>query len=413
MSTIRPFRAIRPKKEHAEKVASRPYDVLSSEEARVEAKGNPNSFLHVVKSEIDLPESVDHYDRKVYEKARDNFNSMIKSGVLFQDEKPMLYIYAQTMNGRTQYGIMGCAAVEEYEKNIIKKHELTRKDKEDDRCNHVETTNANTGVVFLTYRDHDGVNKTVTEWTKNNNSEYSFTAIDGIKHEVWPINDSKVVDKIVGYFKEIPELYIADGHHRSASAYRVGAKKRAENPNHRGDEEYNFFLATYFPASHLMIMDYNRLVKDLNGMNSDQFIASISKSFDVCPASSKSPKEAKHFGMYLDGKWYTLKAKKGSYAENDPINSLDVAILQNNLLSPILGIGDPRTDKRIDFVGGIRGTSELEKRVNNGEFKVAFSMYPTTVSELMAVADAGMIMPPKSTWFEPKLRDGLITHVLS
>jgi uncharacterized protein (DUF1015 family) len=338
---------------------------------------------------------------------------MIKKGILFQDEKPMLYIYSQTMNGRTQFGIMGCAAVEEYEKNIIKKHELTRKDKEDDRCNHVEITNANTGVVFLTYRDHDGVNKAVSTWTKNNKPEYSFTAPDGIKHEVWPITDDKVVNEIVNCFKQIPELYIADGHHRSASAYRVGAKKRSENPNHKGNEEYNFFLATYFPASHLMIMDYNRLVKDLNGMNSDQFMAAVSKNFDVCPTTTASPKEPKDFGMYLDGKWYTLKAKKGTYPEKDPINSLDVAILQNNLLHPILGIGDPRTEKRIDFVGGIRGTKELEKRVNSGEFKVAFSMFPTTVKELMDVADAGMIMPPKSTWFEPKLRDGLITHILS
>ena len=413
MSTIRPFRAIRPKKEYSEKVASKPYDVLSSEEARVEAKGNDYSFLHVVKSEIDLPESVDHYDIKVYEKARDNFNDLIKKGVLFQDEKPMLYIYAQTMNGRTQYGIMGCAAVEEYEKNIIKKHELTRKDKEDDRCNHVEITNANTGVVFLTYRDHNGVNNAVSTWIKGNNPEYSFTAPDGIKHQVWPISDDKVIGEIVKCFDQIPELYIADGHHRSASAYRVGAKKRNENKAHKGNEEYNFFLATYFPASHLMIMDYNRLVKDLNGMNSDQFVAAVSKSFEVCPASSASPKEPKNFGMYLDGKWYTLKAKKGSYPEKDPINSLDVAILQNNLLQPILGIGDPRTDKRIDFVGGIRGTGELEKRVNSGEFKVAFSMFPTTVEELMNVADAGMIMPPKSTWFEPKLRDGLLVHLLS
>ncbi len=413
MSTIRAFRAIRPKKEYAEKVASKPYDVLSSEEARIEAKGNELSFLHVVKSEIDLPLDIDHYDKKVYEKARDNFNDMIKKGILFQDEKPMLYIYSQTMNGRTQFGIMGCAAVEEYEKNIIKKHELTRKDKEDDRCNHVETTNANTGVVFLTYRDHDGVNKAVSNWTRSNKPEYSFTAPDGIKHEVWPITDDKVVNEIVACFKQIPELYIADGHHRSASAYRVGAKKRNENPKHKGNEEYNFFLATYFPASHLMIMDYNRLVKDLHGMNSDQFMAAISKSFDVSPSTYASPKEPKSFGMYLDGKWYMLKAKKGTYPEKDPINSLDVAILQNNLLHPILGIGDPRTEKRIDFVGGIRGTKELEKRVNSGEFKVAFSMFPTTVAELMSVADAGMIMPPKSTWFEPKLRDGLITHVLS
>ncbi len=413
MSTIRPFCAIRPKKEYAEKVASKPYDVLSSDEAREEAKGNEYSFLHVVKSEIDLPKETNLYDAKVYEKARDNFNSLINKGILFQDKSPMLYIYAQTMNGRTQYGIMGCASVEEYEKNIIKKHELTRRDKEDDRCRHVETTNANTGVVFLTYRDHSGINKVVSEWTKSNTPEYSFTAPDGIKHQVWPITDDKAVSEIVSCFKQIKDLYIADGHHRSASAYRVGAKKRDENPGHRGDEEYNFFLATYFPASHLMIMDYNRIVKDLNGMNQDQFMSAISKNFDVSPAKSAKPSGPKTFGMYLGGKWYELKAKKGTYQENDPINSLDVAILQNNLLHPVLGIGDPSTDKRIDFVGGIRGTAELEKRVNSGDFTVAFSMYPTTVEELMKVADAGMIMPPKSTWFEPKLRDGLITHVLS
>ncbi|MCX6113529.1 MAG: DUF1015 family protein [Proteobacteria bacterium] len=413
MSTIRPFKAIRPKKEYSEKVASKPYDVLSSDEARVEAMDNDYSFLHVVKSEIDLPKNVDHYDIKVYEKARDNFNSMVNKGILFQDEKPMLYIYSQTMNGRTQYGIMGCASVEEYEKNIIKKHELTRKDKEDDRCRHVEITNANTGVVFLTYRDNDGVNNSVSTWIKNNKPEYSFIAPDGIKHEVWPIYDEKVVAQIVGFFKEIPTLYIADGHHRSASAYRVGAKKRDENSKHRGDEEYNFFLATYFPASHLMIMDYNRLVKDLNGMNTDQFMTAVTRNFDVTQTNNPKPTSPATFGMYMDGKWYTLKAKKGSYPEKDPIKSLDVAILQNNLLHPVLGIGDPRTDNRIDFVGGIRGTKELEKRVNSGECKIAFSMYPTTVAQLMNVADAGLIMPPKSTWFEPKLRDGLIVHKLS
>ena len=413
MSTIRPFRAIRPKKEYAEKVASKPYDVLSSEEARQEAIGNEYTFLHVVKSEIDLSPDVDIHSTKVYEKARDNFNRLTSKGILFQDEKPMLYVYAQTMNGRTQYGIVGCASVEEYEKNIIKKHELTRRDKEDDRCKHVETTNANTGVVFLTYRDNEVVNQTVLEWTKSNTPEYSFTAPDGVAHQVWPVSDAAVVTKLVNCFNDIPVLYIADGHHRSASAYRVGAKKRDENPKHNGNEEYNFFLATYFPASHLMIMDYNRVVKDLNGMNQDQFMSAISKNFDVSPVKSAKPSSPKTFGMYLGGSWYELKAKKGTYQESDPINSLDVAILQNNLLHPVLGIGDPRTDKRIDFIGGIRGTAELEKRVNNGEFIVAFSMYPTTVEELMNVADAGMIMPPKSTWFEPKLRDGLLTHVLS
>jgi len=412
MSTIRPFRAIRPKKEYAQKVASKPYDVLSSEEARVEAAGDEYTFLRVVKSEIDLPADVDIHSKKVYERARDNFNNLIKKGVLFQDEKPMLYVYAQTMNERTQYGIVGCASVEEYEKNIIKKHELTRRDKEDDRCNHVETTNANTGVVFLTYRDDEIINNTISDWTKANSPEYSFIAPDGIKHQVWPISDNDVIQKIVSCFQKIPVLYIADGHHRSASAYRVGAKKRDENPRHRGDEEYNFFLATYFPATHLMIMDYNRLVKDLNGMNTDQFMSEISKNFDVVPAKSAKPTKPKTFGMYLGGKWYELKAKKGTYQDGDPINSLDVAILQNNLLGPVLGIGDPRIDKRVDFVGGIRGTAELEKRVNSGEFVVAFSMYPTTVEELMNVADAGMIMPPKSTWFEPKLRDGLLTHIL-
>lgn len=413
MSTIKPFRAIRPKKEFSSKVASKPYDVLNSQEARIEVKGNDYSFLHVVKSEIDLSESVDIHDLSVYNKAKENYENLKKQGVLVQDAKPMLYIYSQTMNGRTQYGIVGCAAVEEYEKNIIKKHELTRKDKEDDRCLHVEITNANTGVVFLTYRDHQGINSLVSSWTKNNQPEYSFTAEDGIKHEVWPVSDQSSVDKIVTYFKEIPVLYIADGHHRSASAYRVGAKKRDENKSHKGNEEYNFFLATYFPASHLMIMDYNRLVKDLNGMNTDQFMTAISKSFDLTQSNNPKPSTATTFGMYMDGKWYALKAKKGSYPEKDPINSLDVAILQNNLLQPVLGIGDPRTDKRIDFVGGIRGTKELEKRVDNGEFKVAFSMYPTTVEQLMSVADAGMIMPPKSTWFEPKLKDGLLVHELS
>ncbi|MBN1115370.1 MAG: DUF1015 domain-containing protein [Oligoflexia bacterium] len=412
MSTIRAFRAIRPKKEFAAKVASRPYDVINSEEARTEAGGNPYSFLHVVKSEIDLPEDTDIHDDLVYQKARQNLDKFISDGILFREEKPMLYIYSQTMNGRTQYGLVGCASVGEYENNIIRKHEFTRKDKEDDRCRHVETCNANTGPVFLTYRDNDSVNDTVSNWVKNNAPEYSFTADDSVRHEVWVINCSETINEITGAFKKVPLLYVADGHHRSASAARVGRIKRDANKSHTGSEEYNFYLAVFFPASHLMIMDYNRIVTDLNGMPKEAFLNAVSEKFEIMKNGISKPSQPKTFGMYMDGEWIQLKVKKGTYPEDDPVNSLDVAILQNNLLGPLLGIGDPRTDNRIDFVGGIRGMKELEHRVNSGKYKIAFSTYPVSLKELMNVSDAGMTMPPKSTWFEPKLRSGLLIHSL-
>jgi uncharacterized protein (DUF1015 family) len=412
MVTIKAFKGIRPKEDIVEKVVSKPYDVINSEEARTEVKGNDYSFLRVVKSEVDLPNDVDSHDKSIYETARKNLDKFIKENVLIQDKKPMLYIYAQTMSGRTQYGIVGCASVEEYEKDIIKKHEFTRKDKEDDRVNHVNITNANTGPVFLTYRDHEKVNTFVENYVKESKPVYSFES-DNVKHELWLIEDENKIKEIENYFKEIPELYVADGHHRSASAARVGRERRENNPNHNGTEEYNYYLAVFFPASHLMIMDYNRSVKDLNGLKSEEFIKKIEEKFNVSKVDYKKPKSSKNFCMYLDGTWYNLSAKDGTYDKNDPVNSLDVAILQNNLLSPILGIGDPRTDNRIHFIGGIRGTSELEKIVNSGDFKVSFSLYPTTIEDLMSVADAGLTMPPKSTWFEPKLKSGLLVHRLS
>lgn len=411
MATIRPFKAIRPDKKYADKVASKPYDVLNSKEARIEAKGDKYTFLHVVKSEIDLHEEVDIHSNVVYETAKKNLDNFIKEGVLIQDSEPMLYIYAQTMDGRTQYGLVGCAAVTEYENNIIKKHEFTRKDKEDDRYMHVKTTNVNSGPVFLTYKDHEGINDIVKNFISKNAPTYSFIK-ESVKHEVWPINDKDIISNIVKCFKEVKDLYVADGHHRSAATSRVGVDRRKANLDHNGNEEYNFFLAVYFPASHLMIMDYNRVVKDLNHLTKDEFLTKIKKSFDVEITGKDKPEKEKTFSMYLDKNWYTLKPKKGTYSENDPVNSLDVAILQNNLLDPILGIKDPRTDNRIDFVGGIRGTKELVKMVDEEGYSVAFAVYPASIESLMKVADAGLTMPPKSTWFEPKLRSGLLIHSL-
>jgi len=414
MSTIKPFKALRPKPELAKDVASVPYDVINSEEARVLAQGNPISFLHVTKAEIDLEEGIDTHEEIVYQKGKENLEKMIKDGIFFQDEKPCLYIYKLVMGGVCEIGIVAGASVEEYENNIIKKHEKTRVDKEEDRIKHIETCNAQTEPVFLTYRSNENLNKIVDDFMKNNSTIYDFTADDGISHTFWKIDDDNLIKQIVDIFSGIDYLYIADGHHRSAAGAILGKRKREKNPNHTGNEEYNFIMSVIFPHNQLYIMDYNRIVKDLNGLSKDEFLAKVKEKFDVEEYSSDSsykPNEPHTFGMYLDNMWYKISAKSGTYDPNDVIKSLDVSILQDNLLYPILGIEDPRKDKRIDFVGGIRGLDELKNRVDNGE-AVAFSMFATSIEELMNIADAGEIMPPKSTWFEPKLRSALFIHLL-
>lgn len=408
MATVKPFRGYRPTA-HVEQLACPPYDVINSQEAREMAAGNALSFLHVEKPEIDLPESVDLYDAQVYAKGKENLEKFIADGTLKQDEKPCFYIYAQTMNGRTQYGLVAAVSAEEYDQAIIRRHELTRKDKEEDRTRHVDTLSATTGPVFLTYPDQPEMNQKVAEICAGTPT-YKFTTSDGIGHSFWIVSDENTIEQIIRIFAKLPVLYIADGHHRSASAANVARKRKAANPNHTGQESYNFFQAVIFPASQLYIMDYNRLVKDLNGLTQAQFLEKIAEKFEVLPTGQAKPAARHQFGMYLGGKWYTLTAKAGAFNEQDPVDALDVSILQQNLLAPILGIGDPRTDKRISFVGGIRGLDELKKKVDNGDYQVAFSMYPTSIEELMKVADARLIMPPKSTWFEPKLRSGLVTY---
>ncbi len=412
MSVLRPFKAIRPKKEYASRVAALPYDVMNSPEARHMVEGNPYSFLHVDKAEIDLPEDTYIYSEEVYEKAKQNLSSLVSDGILKKDEKSCLYIYEQTREGKVQTGIVGCASIDDYMNNIIKKHELTRADKEADRIHHVDTLDSNTGPIFLAHRKNDAVTETVSEWKASHEAEYDFVS-DGVRQTVWVIDDDNVIEKITDEFAKIPSLYIADGHHRAASAVKVGIKRREANPDYTGDEEFNFFLCVVFCADDLAIMDYNRVIADLNGNSKEEFINKISDKFEVekVGISAYKPEKQHTFGMYLGNEWYCLKAKDGTFDKNDPVGSLDVSILQNNLISPILGIDDPRTDKRIDFVGGIRGLGELERRANS-DMKLAFSMYPTTLDELMAIADAGLIMPPKSTWFEPKLLSGLFIHEL-
>lgn len=415
MAVVKAFKAVRPVPALADRVAALPYDVMNSAEARQMVQGNPYSFLHVDKAEIDLDPAIDLYDTRVYEKARDNLNQMIADGVFMQDESPCLYIYKQVMNGRAQIGIVGCASIDDYMQNTIRKHELTRADKEQDRINHVDYCDANTGPIFLTYRAREDINALVDAQMAKT-PVYDFASEDGIGHTVWVIDDPAVIDQLTAAFAGVENLYIADGHHRSASAVRVGQMRRAAKPNYDGSEEFNYFLSVIFPDSQLYIMDYNRIVKDLNGNTKETFLEKIAEKFTVTDFAGNGAlkPEKKHTnGMYLDGKWYLLEAKPGSYDAADPVAQLDVSILQNNLLHPILGIGDPRTDKRIDFVGGIRGLQALSDRVDNGEMAVAFSMYPTTMEDLMDIADAGAIMPPKSTWFEPKLRSGLFIHKLS
>ncbi|MBL4716531.1 MAG: DUF1015 domain-containing protein [Bacteroidia bacterium] len=414
MAILKPFKGIRPVKEKAEKVASRPYDVLNSQEARVEVDGNPDSFLHVLKPEIDLPEGTDVYSQEVYNKGRENFNTMLREGVLMQDDTECLYVYAQKMNGQTQYGLVGCASVEDYFNDVIKKHELTRPDKEKDRMTHVDVTNINAGPVFLTYPDVLEMDDIINDIIQND-PEYDFTAVDGIRHTLWVVGDDDHINKLVDLFDQVPATYIADGHHRTASAALVGKSRKENNPSHNGDEEYNYFLAVHFPASQLNIIDYNRVVKDLHGLTSEEFIQKLSENFEVNEVGSEQfkPSHLHEFGMYMDGKWYSLKANEETYDDNDPIGVLDVTILSNQILDPILAIKDLRTDKRIDFVGGIRGLGELEKRVDSGEMKVAFALFPVSIEQLINISDTNNIMPPKTTWFEPKLRSGLIVHSLN
>ena len=416
MATIRPFKGIRPPKQLVEKVESRPYDVLSSEEARAEAGDNEMSLYHIIKPEIDFSPETSEYDPKVYEQAARNFKKFQDKGWLVQDEKPAYYIYAQTMNGKTQYGLVVGAFVDDYLNGTIKKHELTRKDKEEDRMKHVRVNDANIEPVFFAYPDNKVLDALINKYVKNSAPEYDFIApIDGFGHQFWVIADANDIDVITKEFAKMPALYIADGHHRSAAAALVGAEKAKNNPYHKGDEEYNYFMAVCFQASQLTILDYNRVVKDLNGLTSAQFLEKVAQNFDV----QKMGKEMYHptglhnFSLYLDGEWYSLTAKKGTYNDADPIGVLDVDISSRLILDEVLAIKDLRTDKRIDFVGGIRGLNELKERVDSGEMKMALALYPVSMKQIMDIADSGKIMPPKATWFEPKLRSGLVIHKLS
>lgn len=409
MAVIRPFKGIRPIKELANKIAALPYDVMDSDEAREMVKGNPYSFLHVDKAEIDLPNDIDAYDDRVYEKAKENLDKMIEKGYYIEDEKPKFYIYRQVMKGRSQVGLVGCASIDDYTNNIIKKHELTREDKEIDRINHVYKCEAHTGPIFLTYRANKNISNIINEWMKKE-PVYDFKSEDGVSHTVWIIEDECIVNKISELFKSVEYLYIADGHHRSASAVKVGHIKRAENEDYTGDEEFNYFLSISYPDSELEVLDYNRTVKDLNGLSKEEFLNKVSENFIVTKSNEQvKPKEKHTFGMYLEKQWYLLEARNGIFNPDDPVDQLDVSILQNNLLKPILGIDDPRKSKRIKFVGGIRGLRELERRADT-DMKVSFSMYATTTDDIMDIADSGKIMPPKSTWFEPKPRSGLFIH---
>ena len=414
MGTIKPFRGIRPPKDLVEQVVSRPYDVLNSEEARKEAEGNEKSLYHIIKPEIDFPVGTDEHDPKVYDKAAENFKMFQEKGWLVQDEKECYYVYAQTMNGKTQYGLVVGAYVPDYMNGLIKKHELTRRDKEEDRMKHVRVNNANIEPVFFAYPENDALDKIVSKYTSRK-PEYDFVApLDGFGHTFWVIDEDEDISMITAEFAKMPALYIADGHHRSAAAALVGAEKAKQNPNHRGDEEYNYFMAVCFPAEQLTIIDYNRVVKDLNGLTDEAFLEKLSANFDVKEMGEEiyKPSGLHNFSLYLSGKWYSLTAKEGTYDDNDPIGVLDVTISSNLILDEILGIKDLRSDKRIDFVGGIRGLGELKRRVDSGEMKVALALYPVTMKQLMDIADTGNIMPPKTTWFEPKLRSGLVIHKL-
>jgi uncharacterized protein (DUF1015 family) len=413
MAKIKPFRGVRPIEDKVQLIASPPYDVLNSKEARILAENNNTTFLHVVKPEIDLPEDLSLYDEKVYQKGKENLTKFIDEGLLIQDKKDCYYIYKLKMGDVVENGIVAGASIEDYENDVIKKHEHTRADKEADRTKHVETLSAHTGPVFLTYKSRDDLKILVEKVEKNTKPVYDFTTEDGVSHTFWKIDDDATISEITKKFSDINLLYVADGHHRSASATKVGQRLRAENKNHTGNEEYNYFLSVIFPHDELYIMDYNRVVKDLNGLSKSEFLDKVAEKFQVEKYSNHQPyqpEQTHFFGMYLDKTWYKLEAKPESFDAEDAVKSLDVSILQENLLHPVLGIGDPRKDKRIDFVGGIRGLEELSNRVDAGE-AVAFSMYPTSIEELMKIADQGKVMPPKSTWFEPKLRSGMIVHL--
>ncbi|MFM9056979.1 MAG: DUF1015 domain-containing protein [Bacteroidota bacterium] len=413
MAKLKPFKGIRPTAELVIRVACRPYDVLDEKEARIEAKGDPYSFYRVIKPEIDFPDGTNVYADEIYEKGRDNFNDMVKAGVFHQDETECLYIYSQTMDGRKQYGIVGCASVDDYLNDVIRKHELTRPDKEEDRKKHVRVGNMNAEPVFFAY-PHVNELDTIVSGITSHKPEYDFTTEDGIGHTFWVVNDRAFIERIVELFGNIPYTYVADGHHRTAAAALVGKERRDANPSHTGNEEYNFFLAVHFPDNQLKIMDYNRVVKDLNGMSPAEVIEKLSASFDITPKGNNPyrPSRLHEFSMYIDGQWYALDAKAGTYNDSDPIGVLDVTILSERVLDPLFNITDLRKDKRIEFVGGLRGLGELSRRVDSGEMKVAFALYPVTMKQLIDIADSGQIMPPKTTWFEPKLRSGLVIHSL-
>lgn len=411
MAVFRGFKAYRPSKDMQQLIPALPYDVMSSEEAREMVKDKPYSFLHIDRAEIDFPVGVDQYSKKVYEKARDNLLKLEKDGKLIQDPAPCFYIYKQVMNGRGQVGLVGCASIDDYLNNVIKKHEHTLAKKEQDRINHVDTCNANTGPIFLTYRKNDEISNIISDWMYNHKPEYDFIS-DGVSQTVWAVNDNYTVVKLQGLFDNVSSMYIADGHHRCASAVKVGQKRREQQGSYTGQEEFNYFLAVAFPDADLEIMDYNRVVRDLNGYTPEELEEKISDTFTVEKAQGRYKPEQKHtFGMLVDGQWYKLTAKPEIINESSPVDRLDVSILQDNILAPILGIDNPKTDERIAFIGGIRGLEELERRVNT-DMRLAFAMYPTTVEDLMDIADADLIMPPKSTWFEPKLLSGLFIHHL-
>lgn len=412
MATVKPFKGVRPPRDLVTEVASRPYDVLNSEEARAEAEGNPKSLYHIIKPEIDFPQGTDEHDPRVYDKAVENFRDFQKKGWLVQDSTDHYYIYAQTMDGRTQYGIVIAAYVDDYMTGKIKKHELTRRDKEEDRMKHVRVNNANIEPVFFAFPDNEALEQVIKTVTATE-PEYDFVAPDGFGHTLWVVPES-LNDKITAEFARIPSLYIADGHHRTAAAALVGNERAKANPNHRGDEEYNYFLAVAFPASHLKIIDYNRVVKDLNGLSPAEFLEKLESKFIVKDMGEEvyRPQKLHNFSLYLEGRWYSLTAREGYYNDNDPIGVLDVTISSDLILRDILGIEDLRSSKRIDFVGGIRGLEELKRRVDSGEMAAALALYPVSMKQLIDIADTGNIMPPKTTWFEPKLRSGLVIHKL-
>jgi uncharacterized protein (DUF1015 family) len=414
MATIKPFKGYRPDKTNVSKIACLPYDVLNSDEAREEVIGNPFSFLHVTKPEVDMSPDIDVHSAEVYQKGKENLLRLINEGLFMQDEKECYYIYAQTMHGRTQYGIVACASVEDYMNNIILKHELTRPDKEEDRMNHIRVTNFNAEPVFFAFADHPEIDDIIKK-TIQDEPEYDFVAPDGFGHHFWVISDPETVNRVTEIFeKDIANIYVADGHHRTAAAAHVGNERRNNNPAHTGDEEYNYFMAVHFPAGQLAIIDYNRVVTDLNGLTPEEFLEKLDNNFhiDSKGADIYKPTSLHNFSLYLEGKWYSLIAREGTYDDNDPIRCLDVTVLSELVLEPLLNITDLRKSKRIDFVGGIRGLGELKKRVDSGEMKAAFALYPVSMKQLMDISDTGNIMPPKTTWFEPKLRSGLVLHEL-